>query len=61
MKPIPFSQDKMARAKILIVEDDRDIVEMVEYNLKDQNYEVISALDGNDGLASAMFSLSRIR
>ncbi len=40
----------MTKAKILIIEDDRDIVEMLKYNLKDQGYETISALDGNEGL-----------
>jgi len=43
----------MTKAKILIIEDDRDIVEMLKYNLKDQGYETISALDGNEGLKLA--------
>jgi len=43
----------MPKSKILIVEDDRDIVEMVEYNLKDQGYEVISAFDGQEGIKLA--------
>lgn len=40
----------MGKGKILIIEDDRDIVEMVEYNLKEQGYDVISALNGEDGI-----------
>ena len=40
----------MAKGKILIVEDDRDIVEMVEYNLKEEGYATISALNGEDGV-----------
>ena len=43
----------MAKGKILIVEDDRDIVEMVEYNLKEEGYETLSALDGEDGVELA--------
>lgn len=39
----------MARATILIIEDDRDIVEMVEYNLQEEGYATISALDGRQG------------
>lgn len=40
----------MAERKILIVEDDRDIVEMVEYNLREQGYATVSALNGEDGV-----------
>jgi len=40
----------MARGKILIVEDDRDIVEMVEYNLREEGYITVSALNGEDGI-----------
>ena len=43
----------MSENKILIVEDDHDIVEMVEYNLKEEGYETISALNGEDGLRLA--------
>lgn len=40
----------MAKRKILIVEDDRDIVEMVEYNLREEGYATVSALNGEDGV-----------
>jgi DNA-binding response OmpR family regulator len=40
--------------KILIVEDDRNIAKLVETNLKDQNYEVSLAHDGNSGLDLAL-------
>jgi two-component system phosphate regulon response regulator PhoB len=43
----------MAKGKILIVEDDRDIVEMVRYNLKEQGYETISASNGQKGVELA--------
>jgi phosphate regulon transcriptional regulator PhoB len=36
--------------KILIVEDDKDIVELVRYNLEKENYRVLSAEDGVLGL-----------
>ena len=41
----------MGKAKILIIEDDRDIVEMLEYNLKEAGYETFSASNGEDGIA----------
>ena len=40
----------MAKRKILIIEDDRDIVEMVEYNLREDGYATLSALNGEDGV-----------
>ena len=43
----------MAKGKILIVEDDRDIVEMIEYNLREEGYETLSALNGEDGVELA--------
>jgi two-component system alkaline phosphatase synthesis response regulator PhoP len=43
----------MARRKILIIEDDRDIVEMLEYNLQEEGYETISALNGEKGISLA--------
>jgi len=43
----------MAKGKILIVEDDRDIVEMVEYNLREEGYATVSALNGEDGVRLA--------
>ena len=43
----------MAKGTILIVEDDRDIVEMVEYNLKAEGYETLSAFNGEDGVELA--------
>lgn len=43
----------MSKGKILIVEDDRDIAEMVEYNLREEGYETISAFNGEDGVKLA--------
>jgi DNA-binding response OmpR family regulator len=39
--------------RILIIDDERLIVESVSYNLKQEGYEVISALDGKTGLQLA--------
>ena len=41
----------MAKEKILIVEDDADITEVIEYNLKKEGYRTISASRGEDVLS----------
>ena len=38
--------------RILIIEDDRDIVELVRYNLANEGFQVSAASDGNSGLNS---------
>lgn len=43
----------MSRDKILIIEDDRDIVEMLKYNLEGEGYEIITAFNGKDGIDQA--------
>ena len=43
----------MAREKILIVEDDEDIVEMIAYNLKKEGYRILSALRGEEAVSLA--------
>jgi two-component system, OmpR family, phosphate regulon response regulator PhoB len=37
--------------RILLIEDDRDIVELVRYNLEREGFQVASATDGASGLA----------
>jgi two-component system phosphate regulon response regulator PhoB len=43
----------MAKAQILIVEDDRSLAEVLEYNLRQDGYQTIVANDGQDGLRQA--------
>jgi two-component system phosphate regulon response regulator PhoB len=43
----------MAQPKILIVEDDRSLAEVLAYNLKQAGYEVLLSYDGQDGLTQA--------
>jgi len=38
--------------RILIIEDDRDIVELVRYNLSKEDFQVSAASDGSAGLAT---------
>ncbi len=41
------------KEKILIVEDEKDIVKMLDYNLKKEGFRTISVYDGEDALDSA--------
>ncbi|ROQ90998.1 response regulator [Desulfosoma caldarium] len=43
----------MARKKILVVEDDKDILNLVAWHLKAADYEVLKAEDGVSGLETA--------
>src|SRR5436309_11978077 len=43
----------MPKAKVLIIEDDRPLAEVVAYNMKQAGYEVLLAHDGQDGLTQA--------
>ena len=40
----------MKKAKILLVDDERDIIELVSYNLEKEGFKVISATDGEKAL-----------
>ncbi len=41
------------KQKILIVDDEPDILELVEYNLKKEGYQVFSANNGHEGISMA--------
>jgi len=43
----------MPKAKVLVIEDDRSLIEVLSYNLKAAGYEVLVATDGQDGLLKA--------
>ena len=42
------------RRKILLVDDEPDILEFMEYNLKQENYDVIKASNGKEAIAKAI-------
>lgn len=46
--------DIMAKGRILIIEDDRDIVDLLAFNLHEENYKTLTAHDGREGLAIAI-------
>lgn len=47
----------MARSKILIIEDDRSLADVLSYNIKQAGYDVLVARDGQDGLRQAQLKL----
>ena len=50
----------MAKTKVLVVEDDRSLAEVLQYNLEQNGYEVFCAHDGQDGLNQARLQLPEI-
>ena len=50
----------MARMKILIVEDDRALADVLAYNVRQAGYDVLSAYDGQDGLTQAQMKMPDI-
>ncbi len=44
---------KATGAKILLVDDEPDILEIVGYNLKNEGYQVFTASSGKEGVAIA--------
>ncbi len=43
----------MDKKRILIVDDEKDLVETVVFQLQEAGYEVVAAYDGQEGLAAA--------
>lgn len=43
----------MTQSRILVVDDEHDILELIEYNLKNEGYEVILADNGSEGIELA--------
>src|SRR5688572_18411042 len=44
---------RWAMGRILVIEDERDLQEVLRYNLREQGHEVLCALTGQDGLRLA--------
>lgn len=44
----------MARNTLLVIDDERDLVELVRYNLESEGYRVLGAADGESGLSTAL-------
>ncbi len=50
----------MAKPKVLLIEDDRSLTEVLRYNLDQSGYQVFVAHDGQDGIAQAQSKLPDI-
>ena len=48
------------KKKVLVVEDERSIITLLQYNLQQAGYEVITAMDGEDGLEKALVERPQI-
>ena len=44
----------MNRKTVLVIDDERDLVALVRYNLEREGFEVLGALDGESGLELAI-------
>ena len=44
----------MTKGRILVIDDEKDLIELVSYNLEKEGFLVMSASDGESGLAAAM-------
>ena len=44
----------MPKGRILIIDDEKDIIELVRYNLEQEGFQVTGALDGESGLNNAI-------
>jgi two-component system phosphate regulon response regulator PhoB len=47
----------MAKPRVLIIEDERDLLEVLTYNLQREGFEVAVAQDGQEGLLKAQMQL----
>ncbi len=52
-EPEPQAPEKQGPKRILLVDDDREIIESLRIALEAKGYEVLIARDGNQGLAMA--------
>jgi DNA-binding response OmpR family regulator len=47
----------MPKGTILVIDDEKDLIELVRHNLEKEGFQVISAVDGETGLAMAIQSM----
>jgi two-component system phosphate regulon response regulator PhoB len=55
--PAPARTSTMARPRILIIEDERGLTDVLTYNLQREGYDTIVAHDGQEGLRKAQMQL----
>ena len=49
----PTKRERQTGGRILVVDDEPNIVELVKYNLAQEGYEVVVAYDGHDAIEKA--------
>ncbi len=49
----------MSKGTILVIDDEKDLIELVRYNLEKEGYDVIAATDGQSGLDVATQASAR--
>ena len=52
-EPAPVSARPAPKARILVVDDEPDTVELISFNLRNAGYEVVTAQDGAEALRKA--------
>jgi two-component system phosphate regulon response regulator PhoB len=55
--PATQSASTTSRLRVLIIEDERDLVEGLVYNLQREGYDTLTAYDGQEGLRKAQMQL----
>ncbi len=51
---------KKTQTKILLVDDEPDILEIVGYNLAQEGYQIVTASNGKDAIAKAQKELPEL-
>ena len=51
--PRPTDQERKDKQTVLVVDDEKDLVDLIAYNLQRNGYEVLTARNGNDALEIA--------
>ncbi len=60
LEPAPVRTAAMAKPRILIIEDERGLTDVLVYNLQREGYDTIVAHDGQEGLRKAQMHLPDI-
>jgi two-component system phosphate regulon response regulator PhoB len=53
MSDAPWPAPAISRGRVLVIEDDSSLTDVLEYNLQQAGYEVLVARDGKSGIAAA--------
>jgi len=43
-------EEKMAKGKVLIIDDEEDVREVIKFYLSEQNYQIIEAENGEEAI-----------